>query len=145
MAQFQGRAKETVKMPSKPIPQDFKIWCLANLGYLLNWCFHAREEGPVNLSNYWHTGHGFSKTQAVVLDLVCQLPNQGSNHVVWMDNLFTSVRLLTTLRERGVGGAGTVRTGKSKAQLEAEDALAQDPEQSQQQSQQQSQLLRRQL
>jgi len=35
-------------------------------------------------------------------------------HVVWLDNLFTSVKLLTRLREEGIGGAGTVRTTRTK-------------------------------
>ena len=35
-------------------------------------------------------------------------------HVVWLDNLFISVKLLTRLRGLGIGGAGTVRTTKIK-------------------------------
>jgi hypothetical protein len=35
-------------------------------------------------------------------------------HIVWLDNLFTSVKLLTRLRELGIGGAGTVRRTKTK-------------------------------
>ena len=31
-----------------------------------------------------------------------------------MDNLFTSVKLLTRLRELGIGGVGTVRTTKTE-------------------------------
>ncbi|KAF2174422.1 hypothetical protein K469DRAFT_614459, partial [Zopfia rhizophila CBS 207.26] len=36
-----------------------------------------------------------------------------SRHVIWLDNLFTTVRLLERLREDGIGGAGTVRTIKT--------------------------------
>ena len=35
-------------------------------------------------------------------------------HVVWLDNLFTSVKLLTRLRELGIRGAGIIRTTKTK-------------------------------
>jgi hypothetical protein len=37
-----------------------------------------------------------------------------SKHVVWLDNLFTSVRLLQRLRELGISGAGIVRLIKIK-------------------------------
>ena len=38
-------------------------------------------------------------------------------HVVWLDNLFTSVKLLTRLRGLGIGGAGTVRTTKTEREI----------------------------
>jgi hypothetical protein len=34
-----------------------------------------------------------------------------------MDNLFTSVKLLSQLKKMGIGAAGTVRTGKTKREL----------------------------
>jgi hypothetical protein len=41
---------------------------------------------------------GFTKTQSVVLELVLRMQNQGQNHVVWKDNLFTTqeITLLPT-------------------------------------------------
>jgi len=62
---FQGRAKETVKIPSKPIPEGFKIWCLANDSYILDWLYHAKSTGPVDLDDYWTEDRGFPATQAV--------------------------------------------------------------------------------
>ena len=35
-------------------------------------------------------------------------------HTVWLDNLFTSVKLLQELRRLRIGGAGTIRTTKTK-------------------------------
>jgi succinate dehydrogenase/fumarate reductase flavoprotein subunit len=43
-----------------------------------------------------------------------RMSNEGKGHTVWLDNLFTSSKLLTTLRNYGVGAAGTVRTGQTK-------------------------------
>ena len=47
---FMGRAKEIVNIPSKPIPEGFKIWVLANKGYVLDWLYHAKgsnkNDGP---------------------------------------------------------------------------------------------------
>lgn len=39
---FTGRAKEIVNIPSKPTPEGFKIWILANEGYVLDWLFYAK-------------------------------------------------------------------------------------------------------
>jgi len=57
---------------------------------------------------------GFTKTQSVVFELVLLMQNQGQNHVVWMDNLFTTQELRSYLRKHHVGAAGTVRTGRTK-------------------------------
>lgn len=35
-------------------------------------------------------------------------------HIVWLDNLFISVKLLTQLRELGIKGAGTVQITRTK-------------------------------
>ena len=40
--------------------------------------------------------------------------NQGKGHAVHLDNLFTSSKLLTILRQYGIGAAGTVRTGQTR-------------------------------
>ena len=68
-----GRAAETVNIPSKPTPEGFKIWVLANRGYVLDWLWHAKgdKKGPVNLNKAF-LDKGFTKTQAVVLDLLTQ-------------------------------------------------------------------------
>ena len=83
---------------------------------------HAKSDkkGPVDLDESF-TNEGFSKTQAVVLDLLLQKNAETGErlyppkkHVVWLDNLFTSVKLLTRLRGLGIGAAGTVRTTKTQ-------------------------------
>jgi len=68
-----GCAPEIVNIPSKPTPEGFKIWVLANKGYILDFMWHAKDnkEGPVDLDPLF-TEEGFSKTQAVVLDLLLQ-------------------------------------------------------------------------
>jgi hypothetical protein len=51
------------------------------------------------LNEYWTKEKGFSKTQAVVLDLLLQELDgkryfDKHKYIVWLDNLFTSVKLL---------------------------------------------------
>jgi hypothetical protein len=60
---FMGRLNKIVNIPSKPTPEGFKIWILANHGYILDWLWHARGDGkgPVDLDEAF-TEEGFSKT-----------------------------------------------------------------------------------
>ena len=51
-----GRAQEIVNISSKLTPEGFKIWVLANKGYVLDWLYHARGikkyEGSQDIYNY---------------------------------------------------------------------------------------------
>ena len=82
-----GRSKDIVNIPSKPTPEGYKIWVLANQGYVLDWLYHTKGVlGPIDLNPYWTKIRGFNKTQAVVLELVnqygiCNL----FKHIVWLD------------------------------------------------------------
>ena len=113
---FIGRAPEIVNILSKLILEGFKIQVLANKSYILDFIQHAKgnKEGLVNLDLLF-TKEGFLKTQAVVLDLLLQKDAkieerlyQPGKHVVQLNNLFISVKLLTRLRGLGIRGAGTV-------------------------------------
>ncbi len=51
----------------------------------------------------------------MVLDLLSQHGiSDDFQHIVWLDNLFTSSRLLTQLEDDGFGAAGTVRTTRTE-------------------------------
>ena len=118
MARFTGRCKHTIKIPSKPIDEGFKIWAIADNGYLLNWLFYSRIDGTIGLDKKWtrktKEGYNFAPTQAVVLELLERVQRtDGGSHVVWLDNLFTTQRLLSFLRDRGIGAAGTARTNSN--------------------------------
>ncbi len=120
---FTGRTSDTVNIPTKPTPIGFKIWVLADQGYVFDLLWHVKgdgkDEGPQGLRTAWEK-QGFSKTQAVVLELMTRMPNQGKGHAVHLDNLFTSSKLLTTLRQYGIGAAGTVRTGQTRREVNNE-------------------------
>ena len=58
----------------------------------------------------------------MVLDLLTQQGiSKDYQHVVWLDNLFTSARLLTELLAEGFGAAGTVRTQKTEREKREEN------------------------
>jgi hypothetical protein len=46
--------------------------------------------------------------------LMKRMSDGGKGHVVHLDNLFTSSKLLSTRRDYGIGANGTVRTGRTK-------------------------------
>ena len=108
---FTGRTSDTVNIPTKPTPIGFKIWVLADQGYVFNLLWHmkgdGKDQGPQGL-HIIQEKKGFSKTQAVILELMTQMPNQGKGYAVHLDNLFTSSKLLTTLQEYSIRAAGTV-------------------------------------
>jgi hypothetical protein len=114
---FTGRTNDIVNIPTEPTPIGFKIWVLADQGYVFDLLWHVKgdkkDQGPKGLRTIWEE-KGFSRTQAVVLELMTRMPNGGKGHAVHIDNLFTSSKLLSTLRDYGIGAAGTVRTSRTK-------------------------------
>ena len=67
-----GRVYKIIKIPLKPIPKGFKIWVLANKGYILEFIWHAKgnRKGLVDLDISFINNKGFLKTQAVVLNIL---------------------------------------------------------------------------
>jgi hypothetical protein len=121
---FEGRAREKVKIPTKPTPEGLKIWVVAQLGYFLRWFFHdpTFRHDPLGhraLRRYRSRrtqsqrrqqriySRYLNPTQDVVYRLMRALP-PGQYHV-FIDNLFTSPALLLSLRDRGIGATGTCR------------------------------------
>jgi hypothetical protein len=93
-------------MPSKPIPQGYKIYGIADHGYIMNWIWSSREKGlaeVVLLPKLTNTG-------CLVRTLVLSLPRPYL--AIYMDNFFTSVPLFTELRACNFGAIGTTRQHK---------------------------------
>ena len=100
MIKAKGRAKGKVYMPKKPIKRGFKLWGLSCscCGYLCNFQLYAgkcTKNGEKGL------------VKRVVLDLV--EPYAGLEHVVYLDNYFTSLDLALRLADMGIGIVGTAK------------------------------------
>ena len=124
---FTGRAEQIVNIPSKPTPEGYKIWAIADEGYILDFLYHAKgskaSQGPLGIQPKWTRGsYGLSKTEAVILELTERLNAEPLHHTIWMDNLFTSADLLGLLRNNGFGAAGTVRTSGQQTATEKDEA-----------------------
>lgn len=86
----------------KPIRFGFKLWCLATrLGYCMQ--FEPYQGAGTGR-------HELGLGAGVVLDLIKELPNTDVS--LYFDNLFTSVKLLDALTEKGIGGTGTLRSNR---------------------------------
>lgn len=120
-----GRTKHTVKMPSKPIEQGYKIFVLAEHGYIWTFTWTSRLWGIADLFKY----DSLSPTASMVLKMIKKLPGLSDSmanlpantianlpakapYVVYMDNYFTSVTLFKELRELRCGACGTTRPQK---------------------------------
>ena len=107
MVKYKGQVKKgKVKMPRKPIKQGFKIWCCccACCGYLCT--FELYEGKPTDAcTGEKKTEKGL--TMRVVKDLLSSYA--GLNHVVYMDNFFTSGPLVDALLLDQIYTVGTIK------------------------------------
>jgi hypothetical protein len=93
-------------MPSKPIKQGYKIYGIADHGYIYNWIWSSREKGLQDLFKF----PSLTLTGCLVRALVLSLPRQYLT--IYLDNYFTSIPLFTELRACNYGAVGTTRPHK---------------------------------
>ena len=103
MIKFKGRLSFRQYLPSKPIKWGIKMWalCESDTGYAYNMQVYT---GKVEGQQEKGLAH------RVCMDLLA--PVLGTNLRVYMDNLYTSVALLSDLRVRGILACGTVRANR---------------------------------
>jgi len=111
MIRFTGRSHDIMTIPSKPIPTGYKVWAVAQKGYILSWLWHSKGTGPRGIGKV-PCALGCNKTAATVPHLLGLLPKRTteSPYIVWLDNLFSSTKLFRYLRQLGYGATGTART-----------------------------------
>src|SRR5271155_4280459 len=93
-------------MPNKPITQGYKIYGIADYGYLYNFLWSSREKG---LQDFL-LRPGLTKTGCLVRNLALSLPRR--HLAIYMDNYFTSVPLFTELQAYNFGAVGITRLHK---------------------------------
>ncbi|MCJ1465813.1 hypothetical protein MMC07_004432 [Pseudocyphellaria aurata] len=80
----------------------FKIWALAQKGYLLHWIWHQKIKVPVGVKPpKLPKTRRINSTNSVAVACLKSLP--GQPYCVWLDNLFVSKNLMTYFREQGFG------------------------------------------
>ena len=110
MVKYKGRKGGKIHMKNKPIKLGFKVWsCSCSCcGYLCSFqLYSGRRKDPL-------TGKKVSEPgliNRVVTDLLEGF--SGNNHVVYMDNYFTSGPLIECLAEKKIYVAGTIKQSAS--------------------------------
>jgi hypothetical protein len=106
-----GRSYHTFKMPNKPIKQGYKLFAIADQGYILYWIWASRHKSLVEIKKQ----DDLTMTGSMVLQLVQEgLPPHRNNYTVYLDNYFTTIPLFNRLRQLGIGACGTTRPNASK-------------------------------
>jgi len=93
-------------MPNKPIQQGYKIYGIADHGYIYNWFWSSREKGLQEIVLH----PNLTKTGCLVRNLALSLPRR--HLTIYMDNYFTSIPLFTELRSCQFGAVSTTRPHK---------------------------------
>lgn len=105
MVPYFGHHGTKQHMHGKPIRFGFKVWSLCNrLGYVI-------QAEPYQGASTGNTNPDLGVGGSVVMDLVKRLP-EGSGYSVFVDNFFTSLRLLDELKKHGHDGTGTIRVNR---------------------------------
>ena len=135
MIAYSGRTKHTIKIKNKPISEGYKVWVLAEAGYVWTWLWHSKIEGPERVPkngtefNYlpipYEPVH-LAATFALILRLTRELQSWYDNRVftVFLDNLFLNVDVAQALLVMGFLCMGTTRKnakGIPKQLLELKD------------------------
>jgi len=101
MIAFKGRSPIKQYIPSKPHKWGYKVYCLASQNYLLHFeVYEGREEAAYE--------HG--STHETVMRMTQQY--HYCNHILFIDNWFTSPTLLDALKAKGMRACGSVRRNR---------------------------------
>lgn len=105
----------------KPIRFGYKCWYMATrLGYVI-------QAEPYQGASTGNTNPTLGVGGSVVTNLLASLPADFKVHV-YIDNFFTSLRLLASLKESGHHGTGTIRVNRvEKAPLKSLNVIKKQP------------------
>ena len=93
-------------MPNKPIKQGYKIFGIADHGYIYNWIWSSREKGLQDIFKH----PDLTNTSCLVRELALSLPRRYL--MIYLDNYFTSIPLFTELQACNFGAVSTTRPHK---------------------------------
>jgi hypothetical protein len=93
-------------MSNKPIKQGYKIFALANNGYVWHFQLSSRQYRIAEL----HKVNELTPTGSIVLQMARLLPKFSNSHfIIYIDNYFTSIPLFSMLRKENISAVGTTR------------------------------------
>lgn len=111
MVKYFGRHSCKQFIRGKPIRFGYKIWSVnTKSGYLINFIPYQGTDSRIS-EDYQNV---FGKAVAPFMTMLDQFSNTQKKlrYYFYFDNLFTSVHLLSNLKDRGYGGTGTIRDNR---------------------------------
>ncbi len=122
MIPYCGRTKHKVKLPNKPIPEGYKVWALGDSGYIYDWLWHSRIDGPEEIfekgmevdrisSEGELTKILLAPTFALIIRLAQRLRRVHKSCIfcLFLDNLFLNVNVAQALLALRICCTGTTR------------------------------------
>ena len=107
MVPYYGRHSAKQFIRGKPIRFGYKVWCCCtSTGYLIRFEPYQGAQVAVAEDPYKSLGVG----GAVVMRLTLALPR--APYIIHTDNYFSTIKLAVTLKEKGMGLVGTVRSNR---------------------------------
>jgi hypothetical protein len=97
------RSSYTYKMLSKLIKQGYKVFGIADHGYLYNWIWSSREKGLQDVLHFLNLMNIGCLVRTLALSLPCQYL------IIYLDNYFISIPLFSELRACKFGAVSTTR------------------------------------
>jgi hypothetical protein len=105
MVQCFGRSIHTYKMLSKPISQGFKLYAIADHGYIYSFRWSSKTKGMQVQDAILHLT--LTNTSCFIQSLALSLPQR--RITIYIDNYFISVPLFEELRTCEFGAVETIR------------------------------------
>ena len=90
-------------MPSKPIKQGYKLFGIADHGYIYSWIWSSKIFSIKEIKSY----DSLMNTGALVRALVATLSR--TRITIYLDNYFTSIPLFSSLHTKQYSAVGTTR------------------------------------
>src|SRR5437764_14597687 len=102
---FNGNSRDTFKMSNKLIDEGYKIFYLADCGYIFDFRMVLWLEPTPKVE----TIDNFSKTFSTVLSLIMSLPYKHYSFNIYIDNFFSNVLLFLILQKLRINTCETAR------------------------------------
>jgi hypothetical protein len=107
LIEAKGRSQHTLQIPFKAAGKGYKVYALCSLNYLYNFVFTSRTQKIAEVP----VKKGVRHISTIIQYLMRRLPNGSTRHVVYLDNFFTTVFLLSTFKALRIGTTGTCKAG----------------------------------
>ncbi|KAI4465930.1 transposase is4 [Holotrichia oblita] len=111
MMKYNGKHSCKQFIRGKPIRFGYKMWCLNSVtGYLANFDMY---QGKNSKANTVYENH-FGKCAAPLMSMIDEFPEDMKTlpFKLYIDNLFKSLNLLFSLKQRGYDGTGTMKENR---------------------------------